>query len=234
MVYHSIGLNLNKTQIKNLIDGKGVRCMPHKSGIPCHVTKTQMAKFANALKPITFRMSKSQLKKQGSGFFDFIKSAAKSLAPVAIDALSGLAKDKIAGSGASGGRYNNEIFNTGKARLAKRGPPLFQNDVFNTGANKQINESDTSKDMQYNNDVYNTGPYRRRGASQVEKKAEKAAKAIKELHQVSGEGFFDIFKGIAKSVAPALLDMGTSALKDKISGGKIKRTAKGGSFMPIG
>lgn len=99
------GFHLSKDQAKKLAKGERIRIKHADLHGPQHVylTKSQLNKVHKHIKDrtgMTLHLSQRQIKhaiKHGSGIFgDLIKKAVGAIAPIALDGLSGLAKNKIA------------------------------------------------------------------------------------------------------------------------------------------
>jgi len=106
-MYNKIGIQkLSQPQISKLLNGHRVR-VKYGNGLEIHASDEQCKKISRAHKKgcgTTIQFDPYQIQNhkvmKGDGFFgDIAKGALKTLAPVAIDALSGYAKNRINGMG---------------------------------------------------------------------------------------------------------------------------------------
>ena len=153
----------------------------------------------------------------GGSLSDILSGIVKAAVPIALQTLgAGIESNPL---------YNNDVYNTGRYRV--RGKKL-------------VNVPEVSGGQAlYNDNVYNTGRYRQRGRPAVATEAVSNVEGAGRKRRCKKGGAFDfgILKDLAKQVVPKLLDLGTSAIKSKVSGlGRRKRKARksGASFLPIG
>jgi len=123
-MYQKIGIQkLSQPQISKLLNGHRIR-VKHGSGMEINCSQEQCKKIAKAHKKgcgSTIQFDPYQIQQhhqimRGDGFFsDLAKTAVKTLAPVAIDALSGYAKNRVEGMGVYKSRFGKALAPAGSA-----------------------------------------------------------------------------------------------------------------------
>jgi hypothetical protein len=146
----------------------------------------------------------------GEGVFDALKPIAKDVAPIAIDALSSLAKRKL-----SGGDIITDIakqivpmlLSGGQIRKLKKGGAITINpSMMSDSAETALSLLPQSAQKILKSLGQN------KGVRYVLKQGEDL------INRVSGKGIFDSLKSVGKEIAPIALDIGSSYAKKKLSG----------------
>jgi hypothetical protein len=214
-MYHKIAIHkLSHAQIGKLLNGHRIR-VKHGHGHEIHASAEQHKKIVKAHQKgagttIQFDPYQIQhhqhLRGHGDGMFGNIaKGAFKALAPVAIDALSGLAKNHIGGMGYHPHHAKHHAHRGHGEALAPAGSALYP-----AGYGEGMYNHHSTHFL-----GHGEGVRRRVGRPRGH-----------------GEGFFgDVAKGAFKTLAPIAIDAGADYLKSRAGsgarGGRKGRRGKG-------
>ena len=198
-MYLKVGIKkLSNTQIGKLRNGHRIR-VSHGNDHQIYASSEQHKKINKAHKKgcgVTIEFDPYQIDqhRQGEGFFgEIAKGALKTLAPIAIDAASKYAKQRIEGSALYPAGYGQGMFgDLAKGALKTLAPIAI--DAASKYAKKKIEGSGVRK-------------------SRKPRKTTRKGKGM----------FGDLAKGALKTLGPVALDLATSYAKKKIEGSGVRR-----------
>ena len=263
-MYHKIAIGkLSHAQIGKLLNGHRIR-VKHGNGHEIHASQEQHKKIHKAhLKGCgtTIQFDPYQIQNhqhmrgKGEGFFgDLAKGAVKTLAPIAIDALSDYAKSKV-GSGAKGARKGrrgkgvledmNNVFHQSKhfgqhtlaPVLDHMGvlPPM-DDKTANFFRSIGIGNGMSGFNHPYGNALNPAGTALHPAGYGGVVPDGLGAKSARKVGRPRGRGFFgDLAKGAIKTLAPVAIDALSGYAKSQIgSGAKGARKGRRGKGEGVG